>query len=196
MFRDYSKDVDLLDLSQDIKDVFKYIPMWVSSRLIWISIGRYSYSRVHQVLPSKGQNRVSVTTVHTGLFAGRRRRRRVYQSDRARPFDTDRTRSGVLGRAVSEPERSVSAELAAPRVVFVVVQVAGKYYENNYNYVRNFNCTRTRMTRIHVLWNWSIFRFVIPIYISYTLFFNVYRYDHNFFYFRQTFGWYLFCWPQ
>lgn len=26
-YRDYNKDVDLLHLSQDIKDVFKYIPM-------------------------------------------------------------------------------------------------------------------------------------------------------------------------
>lgn len=79
-----------------------------------------------QVLSPKGETRVQTAAVHTGLLARRRGRRRVYQSDRAGPRGAGEPRLGVPGRAMPEPERSVSAELANAGVVFVVVKVAGE----------------------------------------------------------------------
>lgn len=142
-YRDYNKDVDLLRLSQDIKDVFKYISMWVSDEVNrFITSCRPGRGRFEsdgtvlltartcvfaQVLSSKGETGVQTAAVHTGLLARRRRRRRVYQSDRAGPRGAGGPRPGVPGRAVPEPERPVSVEFAAAGVVFVVVKVAGEW---------------------------------------------------------------------
>lgn len=78
-----------------------------------------------QVLSSKGETRIPVTTVHTGLLTGRGRRGRFPQSHPARSPGAAGPRAGVPGRTRTRPERPVPAQPAAP-VVVQVVRVAGK----------------------------------------------------------------------